>query len=74
MITRKTRLPDFITRMDAIPPTVLQTRRELIESEWNKIARREGAAGIEFVNEVDDDEVPPGIGVLFLYVERNYLL
>ncbi|KAJ7867904.1 SET domain-containing protein [Mycena olivaceomarginata] len=37
------------------------------------IARKAGAAGLEFVNDVDDEEVPPGIGVLFPYVERSYL-
>jgi hypothetical protein len=38
------------------------------------IARKAGAAGLEFANDVDDEEVPPGIGVLFPYVERSYLL
>ncbi|KAJ7269106.1 SET domain-containing protein, partial [Mycena rebaudengoi] len=47
--------------------------REIIQDQWNKIAREAGAAGIEFVNEVDDEEVPPGIGILFPYVERSYL-
>jgi hypothetical protein len=52
----------------------LHPSREIIEHEWNKIAREAGAAGIEFINEVDDEEVPPGIGILFPYVERSYLL
>ncbi|KAJ7251884.1 hypothetical protein C8J57DRAFT_1520205 [Mycena rebaudengoi] len=52
---------------------VLKPRREIIQDQWNKIAREAGAAGIEFVNEVDDEEVPPGIGILFPYVERSYL-
>ncbi|KAJ6494069.1 SET domain-containing protein, partial [Mycena vitilis] len=47
--------------------------REIIQHEWNKIASDAGAAGIEFVNEIDDEEVPPGIGVLFPYIERSYL-
>ncbi|KAJ7860647.1 hypothetical protein B0H13DRAFT_1900886 [Mycena leptocephala] len=34
-------------------------------NEGNKVARQAGAAGIEFINDVDDEEVPPGIGVLF---------
>ncbi|KAJ7504612.1 hypothetical protein B0H11DRAFT_2221342 [Mycena galericulata] len=59
------RSPDFATGMELVPPTVLQTRRELIQNEWNKAAGQAGAAGIEFVNDVDDEEVPPGIGVLF---------
>ncbi|KAJ7937940.1 hypothetical protein B0H13DRAFT_2302409 [Mycena leptocephala] len=60
--------------MEVVPPTVLQTRRELIQNEWNKVARQAGAAGIQFINHIDDEEVPPGIGVLFPYVERRYLL
>ncbi|KAJ7815247.1 SET domain-containing protein [Mycena olivaceomarginata] len=73
VICETTRKPDFATRMEVGPPTVLQTRRELIQNEWNKVARQAGAAGIEFINDVDDEEVPPGIGVLFPYVERRYL-
>ncbi|KAJ7897872.1 SET domain-containing protein [Mycena olivaceomarginata] len=73
VICETTREPDFATRMEVGPPTVLQTRRELIQNEWNKVARQAGAAGIEFINDVDDEEVPPGIGVLFPYVERRYL-
>ncbi|KAJ7721111.1 SET domain-containing protein, partial [Mycena metata] len=48
--------------------------RAQIQHAWNKVARDAGAAGIEFVNEVDDEEVPPGINVLFPYLERGYLL
>ncbi|KAJ7939684.1 hypothetical protein B0H13DRAFT_2261010 [Mycena leptocephala] len=71
----RARRPDFATRMEAaIPSTVFQTRRKLIQNEWNKIAREAGAAGIEFYNDVDEEEVPPGVGVLFPYVERSYLL
>ncbi|KAJ7239656.1 hypothetical protein C8J57DRAFT_1527999 [Mycena rebaudengoi] len=55
------------------PPNVIKPRREIIQDQWNKIAHEAGAAGIEFVNEVDDEEVPPGIGILFPYVERSYL-
>ncbi|KAJ6480150.1 SET domain-containing protein [Mycena sanguinolenta] len=47
--------------------------RQIIQDEWNTIAREAGAAGIEFVNEVDDEEVPQGIGILFPYVERSYV-
>ncbi|KAJ7807961.1 hypothetical protein B0H14DRAFT_2871573 [Mycena olivaceomarginata] len=67
------RLPDFAIQMDSIPPSVLQDRRKIIQNEWTEIARRAGATGLEFVNDVDDEEVPPGIGVLFPYVERSYL-
>lgn len=54
--------------------TLPNLSRELIQNEWTMIARRAGAAGLEFVNDVDDEEVPPGIGVLLPYVERSYLL
>jgi hypothetical protein len=48
--------------------------REIIQHEWNKIARKAGAAEIEFVNQTDEEELPPGIGTLFPYVERKYIL
>ncbi|KAJ7244548.1 SET domain-containing protein [Mycena rebaudengoi] len=67
-----TRSPLFFAPLDT-PPNVIKPRREIIQDQWNKIAREAGAAGIEFVNEVDDEEVPPGIGILFPYVERSYL-
>ncbi|KAJ7242684.1 SET domain-containing protein, partial [Mycena rebaudengoi] len=67
-----TRSPVFFAPLDT-PCNVLKPRREIIQDQWNKIAREAGAAGIEFVNEVDDEEVPPGIGILFPYVERSYL-
>ncbi|KAJ7474751.1 SET domain-containing protein [Mycena latifolia] len=67
------RPPIFVTRTESLPARILKTRRELIQHEWNKIAREAGAAGIEFINEIDDEEVPPGIGVLFPYIERRYI-
>ncbi|KAJ7240185.1 hypothetical protein C8J57DRAFT_1727142 [Mycena rebaudengoi] len=67
-----TRSPLFFAPLDTLR-NVLKPRREIIQDQWNKIAREAGAAGIEFVNEVDDEEVPPGIGILFPYVERSYL-
>ncbi|KAJ6543471.1 hypothetical protein B0H10DRAFT_2135171 [Mycena sp. CBHHK59/15] len=73
VIPRKMHLPDFVTRMHSMPPSIHQTRRELIQNEWTMIARKAGAAGLEFFNDVDDEEVPPGIGVLFPYLERSYL-
>lgn len=30
--------------------------------------------GIEFINEIDDEELPPGIGIRFRYLERSYVL
>ncbi|KAJ7457223.1 hypothetical protein B0H11DRAFT_2243479 [Mycena galericulata] len=68
------RPPAFVMRPDTLPARVLTTRREIIQHEWNKIARDSHAAGIEFINEIDDEEVPPGIGTLFPYLERKYLL
>ncbi|KAJ7143773.1 hypothetical protein C8R44DRAFT_758863 [Mycena epipterygia] len=72
-LVHATRPPLFVTRSHTLPSRILRTRREQIQHEWNKIAREAGAAGLEFVNEIDDEEVPPGIGVLFPYVERSYL-
>ncbi|KAJ7923924.1 hypothetical protein B0H13DRAFT_2315931 [Mycena leptocephala] len=53
---------------------VTPSRRKPIQQKWNEIAHGSGAAGIEFVNQVDDEEVPPGIGTLFCYLERSYIL
>jgi hypothetical protein len=47
--------------------------RGQIQEEWNKIANEAGAAEIQFINDVDDEDVPPGIGILFVYLERSYL-
>ncbi|KAJ7288457.1 hypothetical protein C8J57DRAFT_1280309 [Mycena rebaudengoi] len=48
-----------------------------IETEWSEIAfSADGAAGIKFVNEMDDEEVPPtlrGEGWEFQYLEDKYL-
>ncbi|KAJ7080633.1 SET domain-containing protein [Mycena belliarum] len=50
----------------------VRTRRDEIEEQWNNAASEAGAARIEFVNEIDDEEVPPNIGGLFLYLESSY--
>ncbi|KAJ7111134.1 hypothetical protein C8R43DRAFT_159938 [Mycena crocata] len=68
-----TRSSTFAKPRETIPAKLLETRRAQIQHEWNKLAREAGAAAIEFMNEVDDEELPPGIGVLFPYLERNYL-
>ncbi|KAJ7862256.1 SET domain-containing protein [Mycena olivaceomarginata] len=50
--------------------------RQWIENEWNKRAREAGvseSAMITFVNEVDNEAVPPEVDVLFTYLERNYI-
>ncbi|KAJ7460503.1 hypothetical protein B0H11DRAFT_2198970 [Mycena galericulata] len=54
-------------------PAFAHTRRGQIQQEWNKIASEAGAAEIQFINDVDDEDVPPGIGILFVYLERSYL-
>ncbi|KAF7377991.1 SET-domain-containing protein [Mycena sanguinolenta] len=68
---------DLATKTELRPASFLsdvrKSRREIIQQEWNMIAREAGAAGIEFVNEADDEEVPQGIGTLFPYVERSYI-
>ncbi|KAJ7035176.1 hypothetical protein C8F04DRAFT_541257 [Mycena alexandri] len=69
----RSRPPVFFTRPESLPAQILNTRRAQIQHAWNKVARDAGAAGVEFVNEVDEEEVPPGINVLFPYLERGYL-
>jgi histone-lysine N-methyltransferase SUV39H len=48
-------------------------RRGKIQERWRKAARREHAALISIVNEVDEDEIP-NIGEGFTYCERKYVL
>ncbi|KAJ7939534.1 hypothetical protein B0H13DRAFT_2497433, partial [Mycena leptocephala] len=68
----RARRPDFATRMEAaIPSTVFQTRRKLIQNEWNKIAREAGAAGIEFYNDVDEEECRPASGLFTFNTESE---
>ncbi|KAJ7939042.1 hypothetical protein B0H13DRAFT_1851214 [Mycena leptocephala] len=52
---------------------VLSDCRENIQQEWKEIAHDAGAAKIEFINEVDSEEVPPGLGILFRHVEPSYI-
>jgi hypothetical protein len=52
----------------------MQNSREEIQRRWNRVARDAGAAQIEFINDVDDEELPPNIGRLFVYLERSYQL
>ncbi|KAK6992858.1 SET-domain-containing protein [Favolaschia claudopus] len=67
------RPPPLQTRVWSLPARVRRTRRDIIQHEWNKVAREAGAAKIEFVNDIDDEELPPGIGILFPYIERSFL-
>lgn len=49
-----------------------RTKRELVTNEWNSVALSSSAAKINFVNDVDDEDVPalpPG----FQYVESGYI-
>ncbi|KAF7324943.1 SET-domain-containing protein [Mycena kentingensis (nom. inval.)] len=48
-------------------------RRQILQEKWTAIAREAGAGAIEFINEVDDEECPPGVGSLFTYTERVYI-
>ncbi|KAJ7457211.1 hypothetical protein B0H11DRAFT_2199743 [Mycena galericulata] len=59
---------------DAIVPRKTRTLRNEIQRRWNKASQNAGAAGIEFINEIDEEEVPPNIGILFLYLEKSYRL
>ncbi|KAJ7202056.1 SET domain-containing protein [Mycena pura] len=72
--------PPIITRfvcscsyLSVLSPEVSNVRREQLQNKWNEIARDAGATAIEFINEIDDEELPLGIGVLFPYIERTYL-
>ncbi|KAJ7062066.1 hypothetical protein C8F01DRAFT_1136325 [Mycena amicta] len=49
------------------------TRRVTIQERWTNTAREAGAAPVELINEVDDEEVPPGVGVVFTYTEQSYI-
>ncbi|KAJ7937867.1 hypothetical protein B0H13DRAFT_1943488 [Mycena leptocephala] len=48
--------------------------RQWIENEWNKRGQETGvpeSAMITFVNEVDNEAVPPEVDILFAYLERD---
>ncbi|KAJ7732696.1 hypothetical protein B0H16DRAFT_1580746 [Mycena metata] len=65
-------LSDSLWKKGKMPET--KSRRLQIETEWSTIAQScDGAAGITFVNDKDDEEVPPSImRVDFVYLEDNY--
>ncbi|TFK34651.1 hypothetical protein BDQ12DRAFT_689322 [Crucibulum laeve] len=48
-----------------------ETLRQALQRQWTAAARADGAAPIYFVNEVDDEEVPPQL-VDFCYMESKY--
>ncbi|KAJ7797176.1 hypothetical protein B0H14DRAFT_2912453 [Mycena olivaceomarginata] len=53
-----------------------QRYRQCIADVWNKIAHEAGvprSAKITFVNEIDDEAVPPDVNGLFTYLERDYI-
>ncbi|KAJ7876363.1 hypothetical protein B0H14DRAFT_2714308 [Mycena olivaceomarginata] len=53
-----------------------QRYRQCIADVWNRIAHEAGvpqSAKITFVNEIDDEAVPPGVNGLFTYLERDYI-
>nr|GAT51820.1 SET-domain-containing protein [Mycena chlorophos] len=49
------------------------TRRNTIQRIWSQRAAAAGAASIEIINDIDSEEVPPGVGALFTYSEREYV-
>ncbi|KAJ7171171.1 hypothetical protein C8R46DRAFT_993344 [Mycena filopes] len=58
-------------KMREMPET--KSLRLKIESQWSSIAQSDGAAGITFVNDVDEDEVPDSIREgKFVYLEDSY--
>ncbi|KAJ7801788.1 hypothetical protein B0H14DRAFT_3155381, partial [Mycena olivaceomarginata] len=53
-----------------------QRYRQCIADVWNRIAHEAGvprSAEITFVNEIDDEAVPPDVNGLFTYLERDYI-
>ncbi|KAJ7869478.1 hypothetical protein B0H14DRAFT_2727320 [Mycena olivaceomarginata] len=53
-----------------------QRYRQCIADVWNRIAHEAGvprSAKITFVNEIDDEAVPPDVNGLFTYLERDYI-
>ena len=55
----------------ASSPHLHQRRRELAKK-WTMAAHDAGAARIDIINDVDDDEIPP-VEETFKYLEREYL-
>ncbi|KAF7304339.1 SET-domain-containing protein [Mycena chlorophos] len=53
--------------------TASNTRRNTIQRIWTQRAAAAGAAPIEIINDIDSEEVPPGVGALFTYSEREYV-
>ncbi|KAJ7347909.1 hypothetical protein DFH08DRAFT_866884 [Mycena albidolilacea] len=73
LVPEQTKLSSFKKRHLTLTAYIYKNRRQEIQHQWNLIAREAGAAEIVFVNEIDDEEVPPNIGLLFKYLERSYL-
>ncbi|KAF7303629.1 SET-domain-containing protein [Mycena indigotica] len=68
------RLPTPLSSTSSSPAPFTHMIRHHVQTEWTKLARAAGAAPIEFVNSIDDEEVPPGINSLFRYTERDYIM
>ena len=47
-------------------------RRVKLEAAWNEITANSGAAPIYFVNDIDDEAIPPLVEG-FEYLERGYV-
>ncbi|KAF9269032.1 SET domain-containing protein [Marasmius fiardii PR-910] len=48
----------------------IHTRREALSAQWTQAAQSKGAASVTFVNEIDEEEIPPLKG--FCYLEKDY--
>jgi len=46
-------------------------RRLKLQQEWSRIAERYSSAKISFVNDVDEEVIPP-LDPAFRYLERSY--
>ncbi|KAF8217980.1 hypothetical protein K438DRAFT_15781 [Mycena galopus ATCC 62051] len=73
--------PSAVRKGKGKAPERTKSLRLRIESEWTAIAQGcdgeegEGAKGITFVNDVDDEEIPPSLhGGRFEYLEDHYRL
>ncbi|EEB88725.1 hypothetical protein MPER_13275 [Moniliophthora perniciosa FA553] len=47
-------------------------RQEILQRQWNTIAKRAGAQGITIVNDIDDEEIPI-LASDFEYLENDYI-
>ncbi|KAJ6480255.1 hypothetical protein C8R45DRAFT_350282 [Mycena sanguinolenta] len=70
-ISTQSALSSLGKRLVTLTVDISKSLRNEIQRKWNQIADEAGAAGIEFVNEIDDQEVPDKIAA-FQYLEGEY--